>query len=344
MSPALRPLKVDFTSSSTGNITNYSWDFGDGKSSSQANPSHTYPKSGLYTVSLTVTGPDGSSTQTMSNLVKVAMPIGAAANYQGLWWNAPANSESGWGINLAHQDDTIFATWFTYDTTGRGWWLVMTAQKTAPDVYSGKLYQTRGLPFSVQSFDPAKVSAIEVGTGTLSFSGPGDGTFSYSITNVTPNIVQTKHITREVFGPQPVCTFGGQPDLSMATNFQDLWWAAPAASESGWGINLNHQGDTIFATWFTYDLDGTPLWLVVSAPKSGPGLYAGDLYRTSGPRLDAFDPSKVVATKVGTATFAFADGNTATFAYTITGIGPNVVTQSKTITREVFAAPGTACQ
>ena len=59
----------------------------------------------------------------------------------------------------------------------------------------------------------------------------------------------------------PTCRFGMQPDLRTATNYQDLWWNAPAGSESGWGINITHQGDTLFVTWFTYDLDGTPLWL-----------------------------------------------------------------------------------
>ena len=39
-------------------------------------------------------------------------------------------SESGWGINFAHQGDVIFASWFTYDMTGKGWWLVMTANNT----------------------------------------------------------------------------------------------------------------------------------------------------------------------------------------------------------------------
>ena len=53
------------------------------------------------------------------------------ANYQGLFWNAPAGSESGWGINFAHQGDVIFATWFTYDATGKALWLSMTANKTA---------------------------------------------------------------------------------------------------------------------------------------------------------------------------------------------------------------------
>jgi hypothetical protein len=41
---------------------------------------------------------------------------------------------------------------------------------------------------------------------------------------------------------------------------------------------------------------------------------------------------------VGTATFSFVDGNTGTFSYTVDG-----VTQTKTITREVFAPPGTTC-
>ena len=32
---------------------------------------------------------------------------------------APADSEPGWGINFAHQSDTIFATWFTYGADGK---------------------------------------------------------------------------------------------------------------------------------------------------------------------------------------------------------------------------------
>ena len=70
--------------------------------------------------------------------------VAAPANYQGIWWNA---SESGWGINLAHQGDTVFASWFTYDTAGKGWWLVMTALKTGTGVYTGDLYQTSGSRF-----------------------------------------------------------------------------------------------------------------------------------------------------------------------------------------------------
>ncbi|CAM3237235.1 M43 family zinc metalloprotease [Shewanella violacea] len=44
-----------------GNINSYSWNFGDGKQSNLANPSHSYTAPGNYTVTLTVTDNQGSS-------------------------------------------------------------------------------------------------------------------------------------------------------------------------------------------------------------------------------------------------------------------------------------------
>jgi len=92
-----------------------------------------------------------------------------------------------------------------------------------------------------------------------------------------------KSITRQQFSTPPTCAFGAQADLTQATNYQDLWWNAPANSESGWGINFAHQGDIIFATWFTYGLESKATWLSVTAPKTATKTYTGTLYRTSGP-------------------------------------------------------------
>lgn len=50
---------ICFTSLSTGDITTYSWDFGDGNTSVQMNPSHVYSEGGGYLVSLEVSGPGG---------------------------------------------------------------------------------------------------------------------------------------------------------------------------------------------------------------------------------------------------------------------------------------------
>ena len=66
-------LDVDFTDTSTdsdGSIVSWLWNFGDGNSSSQQNPSHTYNSAGLYTVTLTVNDDQGAqdSTSTAVNV------------------------------------------------------------------------------------------------------------------------------------------------------------------------------------------------------------------------------------------------------------------------------------
>jgi PKD repeat protein len=49
---------VQFTDKSTGNITSWAWDFGDGGKSTVQNPAHTYTRNGNYTITLTITTPD----------------------------------------------------------------------------------------------------------------------------------------------------------------------------------------------------------------------------------------------------------------------------------------------
>jgi len=65
------PLTVNFTDLSTGDITSWDWDFGDDGTSTEQNPSHTYQIPGNYTVSLTVTGPSGSDTETKTDYISV---------------------------------------------------------------------------------------------------------------------------------------------------------------------------------------------------------------------------------------------------------------------------------
>jgi hypothetical protein len=275
-------------------------------------------------------------------------------SYQGLWWNAPAGSESGWGVNITHQGNILFATWFTYDADGSGMWLVMPrgelmmtmgmmgsygygyGEMDGALTYSGPLYRTTGPSFDSASFDPASVIATAVGSATFRFMGEDDGTFAYSVNGVS----QTKPIVRQVFSALPVCAFG--TSAGAAPNFEDLWWKSPARSESGWGVNLTHQGDILFATWFTYDAGGRGLWLVMpSGLKTGDNVYAGTLYHTTGPAFNAspWDPAQVTSTAVGSATFSFTDANSGTFSATV-----GATSQSKSITRQVYSAPVTVCR
>ncbi len=302
------------------------------------------PTDGVTAISRTGAMMPNLATNFVGAQASVPSSTPATINYQGLWYASPAESESGWGINFAHQGDVIFATWFTYDVTGKAWWLTMTASKTAEGVYSGQLIRTNGTPFNA-FVPPATPTAV--GTGTLTFTDATHGSFAYTVNDGANVATQTKAIVLQTFGPVPTCVWGAQPDLTKATaNYEDLWWATGGV-ESGWGVNLTQQGTTIFATWFTYDAAGNPLWLSATAAQTGPGVYSGALVRTSGPAFNAvpFDPTKVTRTTVGTATFTFTDGNDGMFAYSVDlGDGVNKGTQSKAISRQVFRAPGTVCQ
>jgi subtilisin family serine protease len=64
-------MSVNFTDQSTGTVTSWSWDFGDGGSSTLQNPSHVYAAPGTYAVSLTANGPACNDTETKSGYLTV---------------------------------------------------------------------------------------------------------------------------------------------------------------------------------------------------------------------------------------------------------------------------------
>lgn len=81
------PLAVSFSDTSTGTITTRSWNFGDGYTTNitATTVNHTY-NSGVYTVTLTATGPDGVSTLGRTNYI-FAIPPPPVASFTG----APTN-------------------------------------------------------------------------------------------------------------------------------------------------------------------------------------------------------------------------------------------------------------
>jgi len=64
------PLEVTFTNTSTL-ATSYLWDFGDGGTSTTAEPIHTYDAPGVYTVSLTAINNLGSDIETKTGYITV---------------------------------------------------------------------------------------------------------------------------------------------------------------------------------------------------------------------------------------------------------------------------------
>ena len=195
--------------------------------------------------------------------------LGATLNFQGMWWNAPAGSESGWGINFAHQGDVIFATWFTHDANGQAWYMSMTAHQTGPNTFAGTLLRTAGPPL-----DAIPSTRIRCSGSRWARHADVLRRQQRHLRLHRQRHSQTKSITRQVFGPLPTCTWGGLANLALATNYTDCG-GRQAESESGWGINFAHEGDAIFATWFTYDFTGAALPMSATLTKVGPGVYSG---------------------------------------------------------------------
>jgi hypothetical protein len=256
-----------------------------------------------------------------------------STNYTDLWYNP---SESGWGVNVNHQGNTLFATLFTYAADGTGAWYSMSSGAKQPDgSYLGDLYRTTGHPFNAAPFAPLTAANFtKVGTMRFTFTDDSHGTLTYSVGNAQV----TKSISRLSFATAPTCTWSAF-DRSQSRNYQDLWWNH---SESGWGVNITHQSNTLFATLFTYDAAGQPMWLVMSnGSMTTTGNYSGPLYRTTGPAFNAvpftpIGPSNYA--QVGTMSFAFTGGNAGTMTYTVNG-----VSVTKQIERLVFDVLKTQC-
>ena len=125
-----------------------------------------------------------------------ACDANGAPNYQGLWWNAPAGSEPGWGLYLAHQGDAIVAVSLGYDGAGNASWFSMELAKTVANSYSGPVIRSTGPSYDA-TFDPALVVRAEAGSATLDFTDAANGVFAATVDGVDQ---PTKDITRYVFG------------------------------------------------------------------------------------------------------------------------------------------------
>lgn len=67
----LTPLGVQFTDQSEGSVNSWLWNFGDGSTSGQQNPVHSYSDPGIFTVSLRVSGPSNSDTEQKADYIRV---------------------------------------------------------------------------------------------------------------------------------------------------------------------------------------------------------------------------------------------------------------------------------
>ena len=116
---------------------------------------------------------------------------------------------------------------------------------------------------------------------------------------------------------------------TYSIDYTDLWYAAPAESEAGWGINFIQQNEVIFGTMFVYGADKKPTWFSASnMSPTGNNAFGGPLYSVTGPYYGAPWTGAAPPQQVGNINVVF---NSATAGVLTYNVGGTVVT--KNITR-----------
>jgi hypothetical protein len=107
-----------------------------------------------------------------------------------IWWGGEA--ESGWGVAIAQQGRSLFATWYTYDDDGKTTWYVMPNGVWSGTTFTGALYLTIGSPWLGVPYDASVFRTLLVGSVRFDFRDQDHADMTYTINGVT----QTKAISR----------------------------------------------------------------------------------------------------------------------------------------------------
>ncbi|WP_282079957.1 PKD domain-containing protein [Aquimarina algiphila] len=207
------PLIVNFDSSSSvfplGSTINYSWDFGDGTTSNEANPSHTYSLSGSYAATLTIS--DGVNSD-ISNIVTItateaSAPI-ADANFTSdvTTGVAPATINFDASASTSTGGSITSYLWDFGDST------------TATGVNIAHEFSTAGSYIVTLSISDA-VGTTDTTTRTITITEPGTSgncNFGAPQSSALQTLENVSYTKAYVLGT-------GGPDLSNMTNFTINW-------------------------------------------------------------------------------------------------------------------------
>lgn len=132
-----------------------------------------------------------------SLLLSLGLALPAAAttfsiDYTDLWYNAPAESQSGWGVNIIQQNEVLFVTLFIYDQANQPhWYVASNVNATSQTTFSGQLFNiANGTYFGAPWVGISGVQTV--GNIAFTFNSPTTGSMTYTINNVqvTKNIVR----------------------------------------------------------------------------------------------------------------------------------------------------------
>ncbi len=166
---------VTFADSSDFYPTSWSWTFGDGGTSTQQNPTHTYTANGTYTVCLTATNAGGSSTQVCKQVVITGLASAPVANF------TSANGSNGL-VTFTDQSTNTPTSWaWTFGDGGTSTQQNPTHTYTANGTYTVCLTATNGVGSSTQVCKQVTITNVVVApVADFSFVNVSGGLVSFT--------------------------------------------------------------------------------------------------------------------------------------------------------------------
>ncbi len=277
------PLTVNFTDLSTGSPTSWSWNFGDGGTSTLQNPSHVYSAAGQYTVSLTATNGTGPNTATKTNYITVsaAAPV---ADFSGTpttgsapltvnFTDLSTGSPTSWSWNFGDGGtSTLQNPSHIYSAAGQYTVSLTATNGAGPNTATKTNYITVSAAAPVANFSgtpttgsaPLTVNFTDLSTGaptswswnfgdggtsTLQnpshiYSAAGQYTVSLTATNGAGPNTATKTNYITVSAAAPVADFSGIPHLGPGSAERSHFTDLSTGSPTSWSWNFGDGGNS----------------------------------------------------------------------------------------------------
>jgi PKD repeat protein len=254
-------LEVAFSNFSQG-ANSYLWDFGDGNSSSDENPVHTYATEGEYTVTLTATGED-NKTASSSKTFTLTDPNSAARLLTGessktwklfregtcLSLGPDASNPAGWWSGLSNNGarPCLYSQTFTFHADGKFVYDDM-------GMFWGENDPWSGTDNHEQCFEPTAANMVNKDGADVSAWGSGEHQFTYdpSAGTVTLN------------------GMGAWMGLVHTVGLPDLYSNVPTQSRTFNVTITEEEGYDLMTIHYDYGADG--LWTAVYVSYSDSSL------------------------------------------------------------------------
>jgi PKD repeat protein len=236
----VKPLTVTFIDNSTGTITNRFWNFGDGTTTNTiaSSVTHVYTSASTNTVSVTVTGPVGTNSQTRVDYIAVSNPP---------------------PILLVGPSSFAFPETVIGQTNSTTFLITNVGGTTLSGTVSA------AFPFGIQSGTPYTLAAGESAIVTVRFAPTNSGTFSNTVVFVSNGGNTNSGVTGIAVTPAQLVALPSTLDFGTVA----------VGSSSQAVLVLTNQGGA--ATSGAATIGGNAYLILSGSPFSLPGFGSTNL-------------------------------------------------------------------